>query len=435
MDQIVRTKREAPAEIAIETELGLDRKGKRRMRSGWLYAFLALFVAGGAAAYAFYPAQTTPVAGYRTEPAKAGQLTVEVTATGTLQPLIQVDISSELSGVVRTVPAAENQAVKKGEVLAQLDTTRLVAEIERAEASLKAAEARVEDARTTLKETELAFARADQLFKRGMGTTQALDTATAARDRAQSALAVAEANVAIAAAELKLQQADLEKSAIYAPIDGMVLTRSVDPGQTVASSLQAPVLFVIAADLKNVELKAAVDEADIGGVRPGQTARFTVDAFPGRTFNAEIRDIAYASVTTEGVVTYDARLDVDNAELLLRPGMTATVSIVTRESGDALMVPSAAFRFRPPVVQDDRGWSLERIFSPPRMRRDRDTRPQRTDGTRPLYVLKDGAPTMVYVKPGATDGDRTEILSGLQAGDQVIVGEGSERRGNRQSGQ
>ena len=374
----------------------------------------------------YYSRPSAPAAAnYRTEPVTAGDLTVEVTATGTLQPLTQVDISSELSGVVRSVPAAENQNVRKGEVLAQLDTTRLAAEIERAEASTKVAQARVEDARTTLKETEQAFSRADQLSRRGMGTNQALDTATAARDRAHSALAVAEANVAIAAAELKLQKADLEKSAIYAPIDGIVLTRSVDPGQTVASSLQAPVLFVIAADLKKMELKAAVDEADIGGVKTGQKARFTVDAFPGRTFDALIRDISYASVTTEGVVTYDARLDVDNAELLLRPGMTATVSIITREAGDVLTVPSEAFRYRPPAVEENRGWSLERIFSPPRMRRNRDTRPQRTDGTRPLYVLKNGVPELVHVKPGATDGDRTEIVSGLAAGDQVIVGEGS----------
>ncbi len=154
---------------------------------------------------------------------------------------------------------------------------------------------------------------------------------------------MAEANLAIAAAELKLQQADLEKSTIYAPIDGIVLTRSVDPGQTVASSLQAPVLFVIAADLTQMELKAAIDEADIGGVKPGQQAHFTVDAFPDRRFDADIRDIAFASVTTEGVVTYDARLDVDNAELLLRPGMTATVAVIIREADGVLTVPSRGF--------------------------------------------------------------------------------------------
>lgn len=408
---------------SIEAELGLDRKGRARRGRGWLYAFLVLaLLAGGSFYYSRYTSQSSIVT-FNTVPAATGDLTVEVTATGTLQPLTQVDISSELSGVVRSVSVDENQYVKKGDVLASLDTTRLLAEIERAEASVKSADAKVADAHTTLNETSTAQARAAQLANRGMTTEQSLEAATAARDRAQSALAAAEANAAIAVAELKLQQADLEKSTIYAPIDGIVLTRSVDPGQTVASSLQAPVLFVIAADLRKMELQAAVDEADIGGVKTGQKARFTVDAFPGRTFDANIRDIAYASATTDGVVTYNARLDVDNTELLLRPGMTATVEIVTREAKDILTVPSAAFRFRPPVVEENRGWSLERMFQPPRMsRRSRDTRPQRTDGSRPLYILKDGQAQIAYVKTGSSDAERTEILSGLSAGDQVIIG-------------
>ena len=252
---------------------------------------------------------------------------------------------------------------------------------------------------------------------------QALETATAARDRAASAVAMAEANLAIAAAELKLQQADLEKSTIYAPIDGIVLTRSVDPGQTVASSLQAPVLFVIAADLRKMELKAAIDEADIGGVKPGQTARFTVDAFPDRRFDAKIRDIAFASVTTEGVVTYDARLDVDNAELLLRPGMTATVAVITREADGILTVPSSAFRFQPPVARERSGWSLQNLFMP-RMGRGGGQRQQRAaaqDGVRTLYILENGAPKAVQVKPGSTDGEKVEVLSGLKQGDLVIT--------------
>ncbi len=308
--------------------------------------FAAAIVGGVAALIAWGgPAAERPT--YQTSPAEIGDLTVEVSATGTLQPLIQVDISSELSGVVRSVAVTENQKVRKGDVLAVLDTARLAAQIERAEASVTAAKAKIADARTTLSESERAFSRAAQLSSRGMVADQARETAEAARDRAQSAVAMEEANLAIAEAELKLQQADLEKSTIYAPIDGMVLTRSVDPGQTVASSLQAPVLFVIAADLAQMELKAAIDEADIGGVRPGQDARFTVDAFPERRFSAEIRDIAFASVTTEGVVTYDARLDVDNRELLLRPGMTATVAVVVRQDSGVLTVPAAAFRFRP----------------------------------------------------------------------------------------
>lgn len=438
MDQVVkRTEREAVSPPSIEAELGLDGKGKPKRRRWWLYGLVALALAGGgAAAWQYRAAGSVERVTFQTAAAETGDMTIAVTATGTLQPLTQVDISSELSGVVRSVAVNENQNVKQGDVLAELDTTRLSAEIDGAKASLLAAQAKVDDAQTTLTETEQSLSRASQLSRRGMGTAQALDTAQAARDRAKSALAVAQANVALAAAQLKQQETSLEKSTIYAPIDGIVLTRSVDPGQTVASSLQAPVLFVIAADLKKMELKAAVDEADIGGVQPEQKATFTVDAFPGRTFEAEIRDIAYAAVTTDGVVTYDARLDVDNEELLLRPGMTATVSIVTREAKDIITVPSAAFRYRPPAVSQNSGWSLETMFRPPMPRRQRDNRPQRTDGTRPLYVLRDGQPEMVYVKPGASDGERTEILSGLSAGDQVVLGTGAggQRGQGRQQG-
>lgn len=388
-----------------------------------LIILLVLAAAVGAAWWWLRP--TTTQVTYATVPAARSSLTVEVSATGTLQPLTQVDISSELSGVVRSVAVDENGTVKKGDVLAELDTTRITANVDRAEASVKVADAQVGQARTTLAEAEQTLTRSEALAKRGMVAPQALETATATRDRAKASVAVAEANMAIAVAELKLQQTDLEKSRIFAPIDGIVLTRSVDPGQTVASSLQAPVLFVLAADLRKMELKAAIDEADIGSVKVGQVARFTVDAFPDRSFDAAIRDISSASVTTEGVVTYDARLDVDNAELLLRPGMTATVSVVTRKADNVLTVPVTAFRFTPPVTQAARGWSLQRMFMPPgrppgepgQRQRQRDT-----DGSRTLFVLKDGAPTAVKVKTGSTDGEMTEILSGLTEGDQVVTG-------------
>jgi HlyD family secretion protein len=422
MDQIVnrpRAEKLPPVELALD----LGRRNpthKRKWR--WAYIVVAIAIAAAGLAYAAYgrPAATLT---YTTVPAEIGNITVEVSATGTLQPLIQVDISSELSGVVRSVAVVENQRVKKGDMLAALDTVRMSAQVERAEASAKAAQAKVTEAKTTLDETERTLTRSQSLSKRGMVTDQALETATAARDRAAANVAIAESNLAIAAAELKLQQADLQKSTIYAPIDGIVLTRSVNPGQTVASSMQAPVLFVIAADLERMELKAAVDEADIGGVRPGQTARFTVDAFPERPFDAEIRDIAYASVTTEGVVTYNARLDVDNRELLLRPGMTATVAVVTRQADGVITVPAAAFRFSPATSGERRGFSLRDLFMP-RGRMGGGGQRQRStgaEGTRTIYILKNGAPEAVSVKTGATDGEMVEIVSGLSAGDAVIT--------------
>lgn len=422
MDQIVNLP-EADSAPAIETALGLDGAGKakRRRRIWWSALAVAVMLAGILLTYQWYMSPS-PRVEYTTAPATVSDLTVEISATGTLQPLTQVDISSELSGVVREVAVAENQQVRKGDVLAKLDTSKLEAQIERAQASAKAAAASVETARVTLKETEQALARASELARKGMATQQALDTAQAARDRAKAALDSAEASLAIANADLKLQQADLAKSTIYAPIDGIVLTRSVDPGQTVASSLQAPVLFVIAADLRKMELKAAVDEADIGQIRVGQQARFTVDAFPERPFDAEIRDISYASVTTDGVVTYDARLDVDNTDMLLRPGMTATVSVVTQQAKAVLTVPSSAFRYRPTETRE-RGFSMLSMFTGRRgpMRRPGQTEQPPAEGLRTLYVLENGQPRRVDVKIGSSDGDRTEVLSGLEEGDRVIT--------------
>ncbi len=422
MDQIVNPP-EADSAPAIETALGLDGAGKakRRRRIWWSALAVAVMLAGILLTYQWYMSPS-PRVEYTTAPATVSDLTVEISATGTLQPLTQVDISSELSGVVREVAVAENQQVRKGDVLAKLDISKLEAQIERAQASAKAAAASVETARVTLKETEQALARASELARKGMATQQALDTAQAARDRAKAALDSAKASLAIANADLKLQQADLAKSTIYAPIDGIVLTRSVDPGQTVASSLQAPVLFVIAADLRKMELKAAVDEADIGQISVGQQARFTVDAFPERPFDAEIRDISYASVTTDGVVTYDARLDVDNTDMLLRPGMTATVSVVTQQAKGVLTVPSSAFRYRPTETRE-RGFSMLSMFTGRRgpMRRPGQTEQPPAEGLRTLYVLENGQPRRVDVKIGSSDGDRTEVLSGLEEGDRVIT--------------
>jgi HlyD family secretion protein len=417
----------------IADALGLGKARRRKRR--WPLA-AALLVLGAAGAYYAFTPSSTPQVSYRTVPAERGSLTVLVSATGTLAPLTQVDVSTELSGVVRSVAVDENQRVSTGDVLAVLDTSRIEAQIERAEANVAAAAARVLDAEVTLTETRAALARAEQLASRGMVADQALETSKAAFDRADSAVAIARANQDIAEAELKLQQADLDKSTIYAPIDGIVLTRSVNPGQTVSASTQAPILFVIAENLERMELKAAIDEADIGQVAEGQTARFTVDAFPTRRFDAEISDIAYASVVTEGVVTYEARLAVTNDELLLRPGMTATVDIVTREAGDALLVPASAFRFSPAVAEERAsGFGLQALFSPPRMGMGRggrggggrggergQAREAADPAQRTLYVMENGAPQATRVTTGSSDGDRIEIVDGLEDGAEIVIG-------------
>ncbi len=439
MDQIVerpgRDAREAPSRggQSIDEVLGTGPGGRTGRRRRWPWIVGLLVVAGAAYAAWTWQSASVPRIAYTTVTAERAPLTVTVSSTGTLEPLTQVDVSTELSGVVRSVAVEENQRVAEGDVLAVLDTARIEAQIDRAEAGVAVAAARISEARATFAETEQALARNRQLADRGMVATQALDTAEAAHGRSAAALEVAEANHAIAVADLRLQEADLAKSTIYAPIDGIVLTRSLNPGQTVSASTQAPILFVIAENLETMELKAAIDEADIGQVAAGQTGRFRVDAFPERDFAAEIRDVSFASLVTEGVVTYEARLAVDNAELVLRPGMTASVEIVTREAEEALLVPASAFRYSPQAAGERRGggFGISALFSPPRMGMrgggrgggaERNTG-EATRGGRTLWVLEGGQPQPVRVTTGATNGQMIEVTSGLEPGQAVITGQ------------
>ena len=226
----------------------------------------------------------------------------------------------------------------------------------------------------------------------------------------------------MAKADVSLQQADLEKTQILSPVDGIVLKRSAEPGQTVASSLQAPVLFTLAEDLTHMQLEANVDEADIGPLREGQDATFTVDAYPARDFPATVELVQYSPVISDNVVTYTAILTVNNSELLLRPGMTAAAQIVVRNIPKALEVPNAALRYEPPKAQDNRGFSLSSLFLPRMPRFTPSSNKAVVNGERVLYVLENGAPRAVSVKTGASDGQMTEIVSGdLKEADAVIV--------------
>ena len=423
MDQVVDNK---PSTPDINATLGLDRSGLKRRGSRRFMFWLALAVSVVAAWYGWsvWSSTGSTTKTYTSEPAVISDLTIEVSATGTLQPLTQVEVSSEQSGVIREVLVKENQFVKKGDVLLVIDTTTLAAQVERAEAGVKASKAQVADAQTSLKEAGQLLERAKSLKVRGTVSQQDVDTAIAKRDRAASSVISAEAALAVSEAELKVQQAAFAKSTIYAPIAGIVLTRSADPGQTVAASLSAPVLFVIAEDLKRMKLEAAIDEADIGMVSQGQKANFKVDAYNDKTFSAEITEVAYASKTTDNVVSYQAELGVSNDDLSLRPGMTANVDITVREANGVLTIPNGAFRYQPVVEQPKTGMSLTSIFMPrfPRASPKSAAKPA-SDGTRTIYILENGTPKALQVKTGSTDGNKTEIVSGLKEGDKVILAE------------
>lgn len=406
----------------IEESLGLTRghSARRWLGRALLVVLALLLVAGGLYWYGQRQSAATAIS-YETQPAKVADLTVTVSATGTIQPITQVEIGSEQSGVVRQVLVEENDAVKTGQPLATLDTARLEAQRARMAAQVAAAEARVANAKAALEESQQTQTRQNTLRKRGLSTGQDMDTADAAVARNAASLKAAEADVASAKADLVIIDTDLAKTRIVSPIDGVVLKRQVEPGQTVAASLQAPVLFKIAQDLTRIQLEAAVDEADIGDVKLGQSATFTVDAYRNRSFPARIERLSYAPETVDGVVTYKAVLSAPNDDLALRPGMTATARITTELYKNVLTVPNEALRYAPPVERASRGFSITQMFVP-RMPRS-GTRGQATaDGKRSIYVLRQGSPQELKVETGASDGKVTQIVSGdLKPDDPVIV--------------
>ncbi len=413
-----------PADVAETLELG-----KARAR-GWLSRRTVLLgvlaVLALVALYFFVFAGSATSVRYLTEPAKRGALTEVVTATGTVEPTNQVEISSELSGTVKEVLVDYNDQVTEGQVLAVLDTDKLEADVAHARATLAMRNAQVQDADATLAEAKQAYDRALALTEKDFASAATREQAQATYQRAVAALAVAKANVDVAQADLLTAETNLKKATIRSPINGVVMSRSVEPGQTVAASLQAPVLFTIAENLASMQLEVDVDEADVGQVQKGQDATFTVDAFRDRTFPAEVSTVRVAPVTINNVVTYTAVLSLDNTDMLLRPGMTATAEIVVKKVDDALLIPNAALRFAPASTATSTrssGGGLLRMLLPRPPRAEDVAKVEETaDGGRAVYVLKDGAPQKVVVHVGASDGTWTEVLDGpLQAGAAVIT--------------
>jgi len=358
---------------------------------------------------------------YVTTEASLSDIRVTVTATGTVEPTNLVEISSELSGTLASVNVDFNDQVEVGTVLASLDTTKLQAQLQVSKAALDSAIARVAMARATLEEAKERYETGQNLEERGVTSHQTFISQRAAFIRAQSELQSALADRALAEANLDLQQAELEKACICSPIRGIVLDRAVDPGQIVAASLSAPVLFTVAEDLTKMELQVDIDEADIGRTAVGNTAQFAVDAYDNRWFPAEITEIRFAPETIDGVVTYKAILTIDNSEMLLRPGMTATADITVARISDALSVPNAALRYAPPLnpeeeaVDDTRSGLLGMLIP-------QGPDEQATGNEKTLWVLRDGIAREIAILAGASDGRVTEILDGeIEKGDLVIT--------------
>jgi len=384
----------------------------------WL-AFVALAVLLIGAAILYASTGNSKVR-YRTSEVKQGDLTVTVTATGTLQPVKQIEVGTEISGTIKTVMVDYNDRVKEGQVLEKLDSTKLEAQILQSEATLKSARAKLLEAEATVAETQSKLNRFRESLELSGGKAPSrteFDSAEAAFKRAQAQEATARADIAKADATLKANRSDLAKATIRAPINGIVLERKVEPGQTVAASLQTPLLFKLAEDLRQMELRIFVDEADVGQVIEGQTAIFTVDAFPDKKFPARVKQARFASTTENNVVTYETVLEVNNADMLLRPGMTATAFITVNGVSNAVLVPNAALRFNPPQNKSQKQGSggntlLASLLSRRPPGSNVQPKQQKQNESPTVWKVEGEGLVRIPVKLGVTDGMMTQIVEG-----------------------
>ncbi|HHJ80047.1 MAG TPA: efflux RND transporter periplasmic adaptor subunit [Candidatus Tenderia electrophaga] len=372
-------------------------------------ALLRLFAANDDAALQFVTSEVV-----------RGDLTIQVTATGSLEPLNQVDVGSEMSGIIESVSVDFNDRVRQGQVLARLNSDEQQAKVVQTEAALEVAEAGVLQAAATVLETELRLTRCQTLAAKGLCPPQDQDAAQAAYARAKADEASAKALVSQARATLDVERTRLAKTEIRSPIDGIVLKRQIEPGQTVAASLQAPVLFTLAENLAQMELRVTVDEADIGKVNTGQVATFTVDAYRDQVFPARITQVRLAPISEGGVVSYETMLALSNEALLLRPGMTATAHITVEQIHDALLVPNAALRFVPPTPQTKQETGFMDQLMPGWGSRGQPA--QQGNKVRQVWVLEANQPRVIDIETGSSDGRATQVHGdGLQAGMQVIT--------------
>ncbi len=374
------------------------------MRALVVAVVLAVLGGGGWFAYQNWFVADKPVT-YKEAEVRRGTVISTVSATGTVQPLLKVLVGSQVSGTVTRWYADFNQRVEKDFVLAELDQDRFRAQVEQRKAAVAVAKARVEEAAAKLQTAALERDRIEAAFTRSAASDFELQTVRAAETAAEASLHAAQAEADAAEADFRMAKIELDKTIIRSPIDGVVISRDIDAGQTVAASLSAPTLFTIANDLTKMQVNAAVSETDIGSVREGMEAEFRVDAFPSRRFKGTVSQVRYAETVVDNVVTYTTLIDVDNQDMSLRPGMTATILFQVARADDVLLVPNAALRFNPEakVAQD---W-----------------RPRKAQPRQPrVFRLEGGTLVEVELELGLNDGTSTEVRSGeIKEGDRLVV--------------
>jgi HlyD family secretion protein len=384
------------------------------LRYKW-YLILGLLILVSVGIYFFRGGES--VAQYKTKKVEQGEITAIVSATGKVNAVVTVQVGSQVSGTIQRLFADFNSRVKKGQIVAQIDPALFEAQVDQARAKLANDEANQEKARVVVADAKRNLGRMEELLSKNLVAQSDKDTAQTAYDSALAELKAAEAQVLQDRASLKLTETNLQYTTIQSPVDGIVISRNVDVGQTVAASLQAPTLFTIAQDLTEMQVDTSVDEADIGKVRLGQEAEFTVDAYPTSPFHGTVHDIYNQPLVVQNVVTYDAIIRVKNPDLKLKPGMTANITIKVGHQDKVLKLPNAALRYTPEKSSG--------TANPPKS--------EKAD-TAKVWVLNDGKSVPVTVTLGLNDGSYTEVVSGgLNAGDEVIV-EKIQKNGSSQGG-
>ena len=400
----------------------IKKKVSRSNQSWARWVAIAIAVIGTGIGIYFWQQPKEVVINYRTEAVELGDVVTRANATGTLEPTRVVTVGAEVSGRIANVLVEANDEVKAGQTLAVFDATTLESQITLAKARVNSSSASIRSVQASYDSSKLELERTRTLVERGVVPRAELDSMITSEARSRAELDRARAEAAQARANLEEMQLNLEKADIVSPIDGVVLTRTVEPGQTVASSLQAPELFVIAESLTRMTLRVWIDEADVGVVQAGQEASFEVSAWPGKKFSAVVEKLNLSPTQTDNVVTYAAELSVDNSEQLLRPGMTANAAIVTGKRENVLRVPNSALRFRPPT--EDAASEGSPLLAAPRWRRGGNaTSTTSVGGKGTVYVLRGGQAQMLELTMGRTDGRFTEVIEGeLEPGDEIITG-------------
>lgn len=405
----------------------MGRQGWRVRKAVWIVGVLAVAMAIGG--YVYFGGERKVPIRYKTAPVETGPVVSMVTATGTINPVVSVQVGSQVTGKIQSLHADFNSVVKAGAVVARIDPSIYQARRDQAAATLANAVAAKAKAATELAQRKREMDRAKSLLTQQFVSQNDVDVAVTAYQGAMAQLDVAEAQVKQARAQLDAADLDLKYTVIRSPVNGIVIARNVEVGQTVTAGFQTPTLFLIALDLMRMQVDTNVSEADIGGIAPGKPAMFTVDAYPGEQFRGVVKQVRNAPISIQNVVTYDVVVEVDNSDLRLKPGMTANVSIIVAQKDSALKVPNTALRFTPPRVgrktggaPQGGGGGTEPGTSPARGRPARPDE-QAVGGKNVWREGPSGDPEPVPVQLGITDGSSTEVLAGdLKEGDMIIVG-------------